>query len=73
MPALAELILPPRRRTRSPSDLVNNHHDLEEVVQHAGDHDIVSSLRENAIIVYRPSFGLQHAALEPDYSGAPRE
>ena len=47
--------------------------DLVEVVRHAGDDDIVPSLRVNATKVDGPSVGLQPAALEPDYSGAPRE
>ena len=71
--ALAKLILISLGRTRSPSDLVNNHHDLEEVVQHAGDDYIVRSLRENAIIAHKPSVGLQDPVLKFDYSGPPRE
>ena len=71
--ALAKLILIPLGRTRSPSDLVDHHADLLKVGQHAEDHDIVPSLRAYAMKVDGPSVGLQHAALEPDYSGAPRE
>ena len=71
--ALAKLILIPLGRTRSPSDLDDPHADLVEVVRHADDHDIVPSLRAHALKVDGPSVGLQHAALEPDYSGAPRE
>ena len=71
--ALGKLILISLGRTRSPSDLVDHHADLVEVVRHAGDDDIVPSLRVNATKVDGPSVGLQPAALEPDYSGAPRE
>ena len=53
--------------------LADHHADLVEVVRHAGDDDIVPSLRVNATKVDGPSVGLQPAALEPDYSGAPRE
>ena len=53
--------------------LVDHHADLVKAVQHAYDHYIVPSLRVNAIKVDGPSVGLQHAALEPDYPGAPRE
>ena len=60
-------------RTWSPSDLVDHHADLLKVVQHAYGHYIVPSLRLHALKVDGPSVGLQHAALEPDYSGAPRE
>ena len=62
-----------RGRTRSPSDLVDNHHDLLEVAQHAVGDDIVHSLRTDAVPVDKPSAGLQDAARKPDYSGASRE
>ena len=62
-----------RGRTRSPSDLVDNHHDLLEVAQHALGDDIVHSLRTDAVPVDKPSAGLQDAARKPDYSGASRE
>ena len=62
-----------RGRTRSPSELVDNHHDLLEVAQHAVGDDIVHSLRTDAVPVDKPSAGLQDAARKPDYSGASRE
>ena len=62
-----------RENFASPSDLADHHADLVEVVRHAGDHYTVPSLRVNALKVDGPSVGLQPAALEPDYSGAPRE